>query len=91
MYKILIKYKSKFGASFWESCSFDVDGTITEFETDDLVVLKERVVELTKTLGTENFMVVKKIDVVYDVEINDDENSENVDGGVDEPNGEDTP
>jgi len=91
MYKILIKYKSKFGASLWESYSFDVDGTITEFETDDLTVLKERVVELTKTLGTENFMVVKKIDVTYDVEINDDENSENVDGGVDEPSGDDTP
>ena len=55
-----------------------------EFKTDDLEVLSAEVVTLDKVYGHENIKVVKEIDVIYDVQIVDNEATD------DETNNENT-
>lgn len=83
MYKILILYKAEhnlwqqYGTTTTSSIS-DCKSTFTEFETDDLDVLKEEILKLDKIYGHENIRPYKDITANFSVDIvvdeaNDDE------------------
>lgn len=82
MYKILIKFDNKVKNNLWEvygSSTISTTGstTSTEFETDDVAVLKEELIKLDKIVGYENIRVVEdktfifSVDVVTDEVVND--------------------
>lgn len=66
MYKIFTKYTSTAKNTFWRSYEVEQeDGTIDEFETDDLDVLKAEINKLDKEIGYENIRVID--DITYKV------------------------
>lgn len=68
MYKILIKYTSKFKKTFWMGYEkLSEDGTYTEFFTDDIEEIKKELLLLDLKYGYENLRVVK--DVTYDITV----------------------
>lgn len=95
MYKILIKYDNKIKNNLWEvygSSTTSTTGstTSTEFETDDIDVLKSELIKLDKEHGFDSVKVIKEIDVNYTVEVTDTdvENTEPTD--PDTPSGDNT-
>lgn len=87
MYKILIKYSSNIKPNLWEVYGSTVTSaskttTFTEFDTDDIELLKEELLELDKIYGHENLKVIKEIDTSYSVNV-DDENAADDDQDTD--------
>ena len=80
MYKILIKYDNdKF--NLWMPYGSTTTSTtgkseFTEFETDDVAVLKETILKLDKEHGFEKIRVVEDVTVNFSVDVVVDENTE---------------
>ena len=80
MYKILIKYDNdKF--NLWMPYGTTTTSTtgkseFTEFETDDVTVLKETILKLDKEYGFEKIRVVEDVTVNFTVDVIVDENTE---------------
>ena len=80
MYKILIKYDNdKF--NLWMPYGTTTTSTtgkseFTEFETDDVTVLKETILKLDKEYGFEKIRVVEDVTVNFTVDVVVDENAE---------------
>ena len=78
MYKILIKYDNdKF--NLWMPYGTTTTSTtgkseFTEFETDDLDVLKEEIKKITSKIGYAEIRIVS--DIVFDIEIDIENNRE---------------
>lgn len=77
MYKILIKYPNEKFSNLWEqygtntSSTTDTASIFTEFETDDVSVLKTEIEKLDKEYGHKNIRVIKDITVSYVATINE--------------------
>ena len=77
MYKILINYDNdKFNP--WmpygtTTTSTTGNSAFTEFETDDVTVLKETILKLDKEYGFEKIRVVEDVTVNFSVDITTDE------------------
>lgn len=83
MYKILIKYDSKVKNNLWEvygSSTTSTTGstTSTEFETNDIEVLKEELIKLDKIVGFENIRVIEDKTVTFSVDIDTDNSQQTV-------------
>lgn len=88
MYKILIKYPNEKFSNLWEqygtntSSTTDSVSTFTEFETDDVSVLKSEIEKLDKEYGHKNILVYKDVTVTYNVaiaeDVNGDDNAEEI-------------
>lgn len=86
MYKILIKYPNEKFSNLWEqygtntSSTTDSSTTFTEFETDDISILKVEIEKLDKEYGHKNIRVIKDITVSYAAiiaeEVDGDDNTE---------------
>ena len=80
MYKILIKYDNdKFNLWMpYGSITTSTTGksAFTEFETDDVTVLKETILKLDKEYGFEKIRVVEDVTVNFSVDVVVDENTE---------------
>ena len=80
MYKILIKYDNdKF--NLWMPYGTTTTSTtgkseFTEFETDDVTVLKETILKLDKEYGFEKIRVVEDVTVNFSVDVVVGENTE---------------
>ena len=80
MYKILIKYDNdKF--NLWMPYGTTTTSTtgkseFTEFETDDVTVLKETILKLDKEYGFEKIRVVEDVTVNFSVDVVVEENTE---------------
>ena len=80
MYKILIKYDNdKF--NLWMPYGTTTTSTtgkseFTEFETDDVTVLKETILKLDKEYGFEKIRVIEDVTVNFSVDVVVDENTE---------------
>ena len=95
MYKILIKYDNdKF--NLWMPYGSTTTSTtgkseFTEFETDDVTVLKETILKLDKEHGFEKIRVVEDVTVNFTVDVVVDENTESTEGTTnDTPSGDNT-
>ena len=83
MYKILIKYPNEKFSNLWEqygtntSSTTDSASTFTEFETDDVSVLKAEIEKLDKEYGHKNVRVIKDITVTYTATIAEDVDGDN--------------
>ena len=80
MYKILIKYDND-KLNLWmpygtTTTSTTGNSAFTEFETDDVVVLKETILKLDKEHGFEEIRVVEDVTVNFTVDVVVDENTE---------------
>ena len=80
MYKILIKYDND-KLNLWMPYGTTTTSTtgkseFTEFETDDVVVLKETILKLDKEHGFEEIRVVEDVTVNFTVDVVVDENTE---------------
>ena len=80
MYKILIKYDND-KLNLWmpygtTTISTTGNSAFTEFETDDVAVLKEAIVKLDKEYGFEKSRVVEDVTVNFTVDVVVDENTE---------------
>ena len=80
MYKILIKYDND-KLNLWmpygtTTTSTTGSSTFTEFETDDVTVLKETILKLDKEHGFEKIRVVEDVTVIFSVDVVVDENTE---------------
>ena len=80
MYKILIKYDND-KLNLWmpygtTTTSTTGSSTFTEFETDDVTVLKETILKLDKEYGFEKIRVVEDVTVNFTVDVVVDENTE---------------
>ena len=63
----------------------------TEFETDDVTVLKETILKLDKEHGFEKIRVVEDVTVNFSVDVVVDENTESTEGTTnDTPSGDNT-
>lgn len=84
MYKILIKYDNdKF--NLWMPFGSTITSTtgeseFTEFETDDVTVLKETILKLDKEYGFEKIRVIEDVTVNFSVDVVVDENTESTEG-----------
>ena len=83
MYKILIKYENKVKSNLWEiygNSTVSTTGAITstEFETNDVAVLKEELIKLDKIVGHENIRVIEDKTVTFSVDIDTDNSQETV-------------
>lgn len=93
MYKILIKYDNdKF--NLWMPYGTTTTSTtgkseFTEFETDDVVILKETILKLDKEYGFEKIRIVEDITVTFDVNVMVDDNTEPSDGTTNDSPSED--
>ena len=80
MYKILIKYDNdKF--NLWMPYGSTTTSTtgkseFTEFETDDVTVLKETILKLDKEHGFEKIRVIEDVTVNFSVDVVVEENTE---------------
>lgn len=73
MYKILVKYISTLGKTFWQSYEMkQEDGEYKEFSTDDLDELKEVVGILVTKYGSENLRIINDISYMIAVVLFDD-------------------
>ena len=80
MYKILIKYDND-KLNLWMPYGTTTTSTtgkseFTEFETDDVTVLKEIILKLDKEYGFEKIRVVEDVTVNFTVDVIVDENTE---------------
>ena len=80
MYKILIKYDND-KLNLWmpygtTTTSTTGNSAFTEFETDDVTVLKETILKLDKEYGFEKIRVVEDVTVNFSVDVVVDENTE---------------
>ena len=80
MYKILIKYDND-KLNLWMPYGSITTSTtgkseFTEFETDDVTVLKETILKLDKEHGFEKIRVVEDVTVNFSVDVVVDENAE---------------
>lgn len=80
MYKILIKYDSD-KLNLWmpygtTTTSTTGNSAFTEFETDDVTVLKETILKLDKEYGFEKIRVVEDATVNFTVDVVVGENTE---------------
>ena len=80
MYKILIKYDND-KLNLWMPYGTTTTSTtgkseFTEFETDDVTVLKETILKLDKEHGFEEIRVVEDVTVNFSVDVVVDENTE---------------
>ena len=80
MYKILIKYDND-KLNLWMPYGTTTTSTtgksaFTEFETDDVTVLKETILKLNKEHGFEKIRVVEDVTVNFTVDVVVDENTE---------------
>ena len=95
MYKILIKYDND-KLNLWMPYGTTATSTtgkseFTEFETDDVTVLKETVLKLDKEYGFEKIRVVEDVTVNFSVDVVVDENAETTEGTTnDTPSGDNT-
>ena len=79
MYKILIKYDND-KLNLWMPYGTTTTSTtgkseFTEFETDDVTVLKETILKLDKEHGFEKIRVVEDVTVNFSVDVIVDENT----------------
>ena len=80
MYKILIKYDND-KLNLWMPYGTTTTSTtgkseFTEFETDDVTVLKETILKLDKEHGFDKIRVVEDVTVNFSVDVVVDENAE---------------
>ena len=80
MYKILIKYDND-KLNLWMPYGTTTTSTtgkseFTEFETDDVTVLKETILKLDKEYGFEKIRVVEDVTVNFSVDVVVGENTE---------------
>ena len=80
MYKILIKYDND-KLNLWMPYGSTTTSTtgkseFTEFETDDVTVLKETILKLDKEYGFDKIRVVEDVTVNFSVDVVVDENAE---------------
>ena len=80
MYKILIKYDND-KLNLWMPYGSNTTSTtgnseFTEFETDDVVVLKETILKLDKEYGFEKIRVVEDVTVNFTVDVVVEDNTE---------------
>ena len=80
MYKILIKYDND-KLNLWMPYGTTTTSTtgkseFTEFETDDVTVLKETILKLDKEYGFEKIRVVEDVTVNFSVDVIVGENTE---------------
>ena len=80
MYKILIKYDND-KLNLWmpygtTTTSTTGNSAFTEFETDDVTVLKETILKLDKEYGFEKIRVVEDVTVNFSVDVIVGENTE---------------
>ena len=95
MYKILIKYDND-KLNLWMPYGTTTTSTtgkseFTEFETDDVTVLKETILKLDKEYGFEKIRVVDDVTVNFSVDVIVDNNAEiTEDTTNDTPSGDNT-
>ena len=95
MYKILIKYDND-KLNLWMPYGTTTTSTtgksaFTEFETDDVTVLKETILKLDKEYGFEKIRVVEDVTVNFSVNVVVDENTETTEDATnDTPSGDNT-
>ena len=95
MYKILIKYDND-KLNLWIPYGTTTTSTtgkseFTEFETDDVTVLKETILKLDKEYGFEKIRVIEDVTVNFSVDVVVDENAETTEGTTnDTPSGDNT-
>ena len=95
MYKILIKYNND-KLNLWMPYGTTTTSTtgkseFTEFETDDVTVLKETILKLDKEYGFEKIHVVEDVTVNFSVDVIVDNNAEiTEDTTNDTPSGDNT-
>ena len=93
MYKILIKYDND-KLNLWMPYGTTTTSTtgkseFTEFETDDVTVLKETILKLDKEYGFEKIRVVEDVTVNFSVDVVVDENAETTEDTTnDNPSGD---
>ena len=80
MYKILIKYDND-KLNLWMPYGTTTTSTtgkseFTEFETDDVTVLKETILKLDKEHGFEKIRVIEDVTVNFSVDVVVEENTE---------------
>ena len=90
MYKILIKYDND-KLNLWMPYGTTTTSTtgkseFTEFETDDVTVLKETILKLDKEYGFEKIRVVEDVTVNFSVDVVVEENAETTEDTTDENN-----
>ena len=95
MYKILIKYDND-KLNLWmpygtTTTSTTGSSAFTEFETDDVTVLKETILKLDKEYGFEKIRVIEDVTVNFTVDVVVEENTESTeDTKNDTPSGDNT-
>ena len=95
MYKILIKYDND-KLNLWMPYGTTTTSTtgkseFTEFETDDVTVLKETILKLDKEHGFEKIRVVEDVTVNFSVDVVVDKNAESTEDTTnDTPSGDNT-
>ena len=95
MYKILIKYDND-KLNLWMPYGTTTTSTtgkseFTEFETDDVTVLKETILKLDKEYGFEKIRVVEDVTVNFSVDVVVGENTETTEDTTEtEPSTSDT-
>ena len=95
MYKILIKYDND-KLNLWmpygtTTTSTTGNSEFTEFETDDVTVLKETILKLDKEYGFEKIRVVADVAVNFSVDVVVEENTESTEDTTnDTPSGDST-
>ena len=95
MYKILIKYDND-KLNLWmpygsTTTSTTGNSAFTEFETDDVTVLKETILKLDKEYGFEKIRVVEDVTVNFTVDVVVGDNTESTEGTTEnEPSTGDT-
>ncbi len=82
MYKILIRYNDKH--NLWQSYGTTVSSTttstsFTEFETDDVEILKSEILKLDAIYGHNNIRIIEDVTLKYSVDVilNTTDNIEN--------------
>ena len=80
MYKILIKYdndKLNLWMPYGSTTTYTTGKSeFTEFETDDVTVLKETILKLDKEYGFEKIRVIEDVTVNFSVDVVVDDNTE---------------
>ena len=95
MYKILIKYDND-KLNLWmpygtTTISTTGNSAFTEFETDDVTVLKETILKLDKEYGFEKIRVIEDVTVNFSVDVVVEDNTESTEGTTnDTPSGDNT-
>ena len=93
MYKILIKYDND-KLNLWMPYGTTTTSTtgkseFTEFETDDVTVLKETILKLDKEHGFEKIRVIEDVTVNFSVDVVVEDNTESTEGTTnDTPSGD---